>query len=64
MKTLSKEILIPLLTALVVYLGFQAIISQYVVQQTSMLPSIVDGQRLFVGKISYFFGDPQRGDII
>lgn len=64
MKILPKEILVTLLMALVLYLGLQAIMTQIVVQQKSMLPTLVEGQRLFIGKASYLFGDPQRGDII
>jgi len=34
------------------------------VRQTSMQDTLLEGQHLFVDKLSYFFGDPKRGDII
>lgn len=36
----------------------------FVVQGTSMMPSLQDNQRLLVEKVSYRFGDPSYGDII
>jgi signal peptidase I len=34
------------------------------VRQTSMEDTLMEGQHLFVEKLSYAFGDPSRGDII
>ncbi len=34
------------------------------VRQTSMQDTLLEGQHLFVEKLSYSFGDPSRGDII
>lgn len=34
------------------------------VRQTSMLDTLMEGQHLFVEKLSYAFGDPTRGDIV
>lgn len=34
------------------------------VRQTSMQDTLMEGQHLFVEKVSYLFGDPSRGDII
>jgi signal peptidase I len=64
MKTLIKEVLIPFLVALAIFFGFQATLVQYVIQQTSMIPTLVEGERLFVSKVSYLIGEPKRGDII
>lgn len=36
----------------------------FTVEGPSMLPSLHDGERLMVDKISYRFADPQRGDIV
>jgi signal peptidase I len=34
------------------------------VRQTSMKNTLIEGQHLFVEKVSYLFGNPKRGDII
>lgn len=34
------------------------------VRQTSMLNTLVEGQHLFVEKLSYLLGEPKRGDIV
>jgi signal peptidase I len=64
MKTLLKEILVPLLIALAIYCGFQATLEQYIVHQTSMTPNIIEGQRLFINKVAYLWNGPDRGDIV
>ena len=64
MKTFIHDVLVPLLIALAVYCGFQFTLQQYVVQQTSMIPNLVEGQRLFINKVSYVWGKPGRGDIV
>ncbi|NMA34409.1 MAG: signal peptidase I [Clostridiaceae bacterium] len=41
-----------------------AVFSTTQVRQTSMQDTLMEGQHLLVGKISYVFGEPSRGDII
>jgi signal peptidase I len=64
MRTFVREILIGVVVALAIYLGIQFTLQQFVVQQISMMPNLVEGQRLFVNKIAYLFHGPERGDII
>jgi signal peptidase I len=64
MKALIKDSALTLVLAAVIYLVFQSILYQCVVEQTSMEPNIEEGQRIFVNKAAYFFGKPERGDII
>jgi signal peptidase I len=64
MKTLIRDILVPLLIAVAIYCGFQAVLEQYTVHQTSMMPNIVDGQRIFINKLAYIWEKPDRGDIV
>ena len=64
MKALLRDSILTLALAAVVYFIFQALMYQCVVEQTSMEPNITEGQRIFVNKAEYFFGEPERGDII
>ena len=56
--------MVPFLVALVIYSGFHATMEYYVIYQTSMVPNLVEGQRIFVNKLAYRLGEPERGDII
>ena len=40
------------------------IFEPYMVEGTSMFPSLISHERLIVNKFTYFFSDPRRGDII
>jgi signal peptidase I len=64
MKALIKDSIITLVLAAVIYFVFQSLMYQCVIEQTSMEPNISEGQRIFVNKAEYFFGEPERGDII
>jgi len=59
-----RELLITLGLAVVIFLIFQFTIQSSIVDGSSMLPGLENGQRLIVSKAAYFFSDPQRGDII
>jgi len=50
--------------ALLIFLGYQQALQQYYIEQTSMTPTLEEGQRLLVSKIVYSFHPPERGDII
>lgn len=67
-KSLAKEIFewIVVFAAafLLVALLNTAIFATTQVRQTSMQDTLLEGQHLFVDKLSYIFGDPQRGDIV
>jgi signal peptidase I len=64
MKGLLREILITLGLALIIYLLLQTSIQSSIVNNVSMQPTLVAGQRIIVLKSIYNFKEPERGDII
>ena len=64
MKNFVRELIITIALAVVIFLGARLTIQTFVVLMTSMEPNFHEGQRLVVNKAVYFFGDPQRGDVI
>lgn len=64
MKTFARELIITIVLALVIFLGARLTIQTFVVLMTSMEPNFHEGQRLVVNKAVYFFGEPQRGDVV
>jgi signal peptidase I len=64
MKGFVRELLITLGLAIVIYLLLQLVIQSSIVNNISMQPTLIDGQRLIVGKAAYWFSEPQRGDIV
>jgi signal peptidase I len=64
MKAFLREALITIILALVIFLGSRSTVQTYVVVMTSMEPNFHEGQRLVVNKTVYWFGEPQRGDVI
>ena len=64
LKPLVREILITVALALAIFFAARATIQTYEVYQTSMEPSFFQGQRVVVVKAVYWFGEPQRGDVV
>ncbi|MFC1909048.1 signal peptidase I [Chloroflexota bacterium] len=64
MKAFFREFLITFVIAAVIALAWHATIQTFVIFMTSMTPTFQEGQRLLVNKASYFFGEPERGDVI
>lgn len=64
MRTFLREVLITVILALIIFFGARATIQTFVVVMSSMEPNFHDGQRLVVNKAVYFFGEPERGDVI
>jgi signal peptidase I len=64
MKTTFREIIITIAMVAFIFIIFQTVIQSSIVDGSSMLPSLQDGQRLIVVKAAYMFNDPQRGDIV
>ena len=64
MKTFLRELLITLILALIIFFGVNTSLQTFVVVGSSMEPSFYEEERLLVSKASYFFGDPERGDVI
>ena len=59
-ETLQTLVLAGLLIVL-----FRAFVFQnFVVEGSSMYPTLMQGDRLIVSRLSYIFGEPERGDII
>lgn len=59
-----RDIIAPILVGLAVFALFQATVGSFKVYGSSMLPTIEEGDYILVSKANYFFGEPQRGDII
>lgn len=59
-----RDIIAPILLGLAVFALFHATVGSFKVYGTSMLPTIEEGEYIMVSKAAYFFGEPQRGDII
>lgn len=64
MKPFVKELLITVGLAVVIFVAARQTIQTYEVFQTSMEPNFHDGQRVVVNKAVYFWGEPERGDVI
>ncbi|MFC1934780.1 signal peptidase I [Chloroflexota bacterium] len=64
MKTFFREFLITIVVAAIICFAFQAALQTFIIHMSSMEPSFYEGQRLLVNKASYFFSDPERGDVI
>ena len=64
MKAFLREILITLALAAVLCFAVQASFQTFGVFMSSMEPNFQEGQRLLVNKAVYFFGEPQRGDVV
>ncbi len=64
MKNFLREFLITILLAVIIFVVAQRTIQTYEVFMTSMEPNFHEGQRVVVNKAVYFFGDPERGDVV
>jgi signal peptidase I len=53
-----------ILLAFVVYATIRLFVRSFRIEGSSMEPSMVDGQYILVGRWPYWFGSPQRGDVI
>ena len=64
MKIFVRELIITAVLAVVIFLAARLTMQTFVVLMTSMEPNFHEGQRLVVNKAAYFFGEPQRGDVV
>ena len=64
MRATFREVIITLFLALCIFLAVQLTLESCQVEGYSMENSVFDGQRLLVIKANYWFGDPNRGDVI
>ncbi len=63
-KSTLWHIIAPILIGLCVFFAIRLVAQSFVVVDISMEPNLHDGQFLLVSKTAYWFGSPQRGDII
>ena len=59
-----RDIIVPILVGLAVFALFQVTVGTFKVYGTSMLPGIEQADYIVVSKATYFFNEPQRGNII
>ncbi|TET37237.1 MAG: signal peptidase I [Dehalococcoidia bacterium] len=64
MRFKLREILVIILLAVAIFLLLQSTVQSFKVEGFSMEPSFHNGQYLAVNKAVYWFGDPQRGEVI
>jgi signal peptidase I len=64
MRTFLREVLLTVILALVIFFGARATFQTYIVVMTSMEPNFHEGERVVVNKAVYWFGEPERGDVI
>lgn len=63
-KSLLQELLETLLLTLILFTATKFSIQNYQVEGISMVPTLQDGERILVDKVSYLFQTPPRGDIV
>ncbi len=59
-----REVGITILIAIAIFGLLRLTVQGYRVQYSCMLPNIEEGAWIMVSKASYFFSDPERGDIV
>jgi len=64
MRGAAREIATTIIVAIVIFFVLQTTIQSFIVVGYSMEPNFEPGQRLIVSKVSYRFGEPQRGNVI
>lgn len=64
MRSLVREVIQLVLLALVIFFALHFLVQSFRIDGTSMEPNLQNSQFILVNKTAYWFGDPQRGDII
>jgi signal peptidase I len=64
LKSLIREVLITLVIAVIIFLLLHFSIQNFIVEGHSMQPDLQDGERIFASKVTYYFSEPERGDVI
>ena len=59
-----RDVIVPILIAVIVTAIFHTMIASFKVYGSSMYPTILPGEYIMVSKVSYFFSQPHRGEII
>ena len=64
MKPILRDVLITLAVALAIFFTLRATVQAYKVIETCMEPNYVEGEWLLASKATYWFHEPERGDVI
>lgn len=64
MKSFTRDILVTAVIAILAFFLMRTSIESIIINGSSMEPNVLDGQRLLVNKLVYYFHQPERGDII
>ncbi|MFB0559318.1 MAG: signal peptidase I [Dehalococcoidales bacterium] len=64
MRAFIREILVIIVLAIVIFVGLQFVVQDYIIREYCMEPCFQEGQRILVSKIIYRFHEPERGDVI
>jgi len=59
-----RDILIPIVAAIAIFFLLQVTIGSFKVYGSSMMPNIHDGEYIIVSKASYFFNNPDHGEVV
>ena len=62
--SMLRELIETLILTLVIFLLIRFAVQNFRIEGYSMEPNFHDGQFLFVNKLVYMFGKPERGDVI
>ena len=63
-KAIIREMMKTILMALILFAAIRTVVHSSEIQGISMEPNMHTEQRIIVNKATYWFGNPQRGDIV
>jgi len=63
-KSAVLEIIETIVMTVLIFAAVRLLVQNFRIEGSSMEPNLHDGQYLIIEKLSYRFGDPQRGDVI
>ncbi len=59
-----RELVETVVLSLVIFLLIRQVVQNYRIENHSMEPSFYEGQFVLVNKVAYWFGEPDRGDVV
>jgi len=59
-----RDFILPILLAVAIYALLHVSVASFKVYGTSMMPTIRPEEYIMVSKAAYFFGQPERGDVV
>jgi signal peptidase I len=63
-KSAVLEIIETIVMTVLIFAAVRLLVQNFRIEGSSMEPNLHDGEYLIIEKLSYRFGDPQRGDVI